>query len=239
MEVNNLTQTMEMGKNLENEKEQKSFLESSLGKVINTGLDIGIRAILPDFIEEQVINIKDNIFNYGLKDGVKETIDDAIDLGKSVIGIFTGNFENTNQMQLAVQKGGLINGISDLLDLAINKATTSGKLNSNVADLLTNGKEAILENIENKIEETFKEQNMYSENISNYINDWKEAFNNKDFDKMEKEYININKELNKLAPIENIINEAKNIDMIHNLIKNNGKNFNLTTNELELIDKLK
>ena len=171
MEINNLTQNIDLDKNLENEKEQKSFLETTLGQVVNTGLDIGIRAVLPDFIEEQVINIKDNILNYGLKDGIKETIDDAIDLGKSVLGIFTGNFENTNQMKLAVENGGLIDGISNLLDSAIDKAIVNGKINSNVANLLTNGKDAILGNIENKIEETFNEQNIYSENISTYIND--------------------------------------------------------------------
>ena len=239
MEINNLTQNIDLDKNLENEKEQKSFLETTLGQVVNTGLDIGIRAVLPDFIEEQVINIKDNILNYGLKDGIKETIDNAIDLGKSVLGIFTGNFENTNQMKLAVENGGLIDGISNLLDLAIDKATVNGKINSNVANLLTNGKDAILGNIENKIEETFNEQNIYSENISTYINDWKNAFENRDFEKMEKEYLRINKEIKKLAPIENIINEAKNIDILHNLIKNNGKNFDLSAEQMELINKLK
>ena len=63
MEINNLTQNIDLDKNLENEKEQKSFLETTLGQVVNTGLDIGIRAVLPDFIEEQVINIKENILN--------------------------------------------------------------------------------------------------------------------------------------------------------------------------------
>ena len=51
MEINNLTQNIDLDKNLENEKERKSFLETTLGQVVNTGLDIGIRAVLPDFIE--------------------------------------------------------------------------------------------------------------------------------------------------------------------------------------------
>ena len=142
-------------------------------------------------------------------------------------------------MKLAVENGGLIDGISNLLDSAIDKATVNGKINSNVANLLTNGKDAILGNIENKIEETFNEQNIYSENISTYINDWKNAFENRDFEKMEKEYLRINKEIKKLAPIENIINEAKNIDILHKLIKNNGKNFDLSAEQMELINKLK
>ncbi|MDQ9826896.1 hypothetical protein RFZ44_26835, partial [Acinetobacter sp. 163] len=68
------------------------------------------------FIDEQIINIKDNLLEYGLKDGISKTINDAIDLGKSAIGIFTGNFENVSQMQDAIKNGGLIDGISTVLD---------------------------------------------------------------------------------------------------------------------------
>ena len=39
-------------RHIEKENEQKSFLETTLGKTINAGLDIGIRALLPDFIDE-------------------------------------------------------------------------------------------------------------------------------------------------------------------------------------------
>ena len=49
------------------EKEQKNFLNTSIGKVINSGVDIGIRAILPDLIEDEVINIKDAILENGFK----------------------------------------------------------------------------------------------------------------------------------------------------------------------------
>ena len=53
--------------NLENNilknDEQKSFLETTLGKAINSAIDIGIRALLPDFIEDQIINLKNNLIN--------------------------------------------------------------------------------------------------------------------------------------------------------------------------------
>lgn len=112
MELNNI----ELNNNLIKENDQKEFLETTLGKTINTAIDIGIRALLPDFIDEQIINIKDNLMNYGLKNGINQTIDDAINLGKSAIGIVTGNFENVSQMQSAIQSGGLIDGVSSLLD---------------------------------------------------------------------------------------------------------------------------
>jgi ferritin len=56
---------------------------------------------------------------------------------------------------------------------------------------------------------------------------------------MEKEYNKIEKKLKDIAPIENTINEVKTIQVLHNLIKNNGQDFNLTQEELDLVEKLK
>ena len=64
---------------------------------------------------------------------------------------------------------------------------------------------------------------------------WKHAI---DYD-CEKEYKKIEKQLNNIAPIEKTINEAKTIMTLHNLIKNNGQNFNLSKEQLELAEKLK
>ena len=227
--------------NIENnlEKEQKNFLETTLGKIVNTGLDIGIRALLPDFIDEQVINLKDNLFEYGLAEGITKTIDDVIDLGKSAIGIFTGNFENVEQMQSAVQSGGLIDGISSLLDTVVNKVMQKGLINYNVASMLTQGKNVILNNIESNIEKTFADQLTTDTNLERYINNWKTSFDKQDFNSMEEAFEKIEEQLTILAPMENTINQARTIENLHNLIKNNGQNFNLTKEQLELAEKLK
>ena len=177
MEIENqLNNEKNINNNLEIEKEQKNFLETTIGKIVNTGLDIGIRALLPDFLDEQVINLKDNLFEYGFKEGITKTIDDAIDLGKSAIGIFTGNFENIEQMQSAVQTGGLIDGLSDLLDTVVGKVSQKGLINSNVANILTQGKDIILDNVQSNIEKTFSEQLTNSNKMNQYINEWKNAF---------------------------------------------------------------
>ena len=55
---------------------------------------------------------------------------------------------------------------------------------------------------------------------------------------MEKEYKKIKTELKDLVPIENIINNARSIELLHNLIKNNGQDFKLTQEEIELANKL-
>ncbi len=230
---------IEIKNNIKNEQDQKSFLETTLGKTINAAIDIGIRALLPDFIDEQVINIKDNLLEYGLKDGIKETIDDAIDLGKSAIGIVTGNFENMNQIQNAIEAGGLIDGISSLLDKVVDKVRQTGLINSSVANTIKKGKNIILDNVESNIEKTFIEQTTNIENTNTYINNWKDYFKNKDFEGMDIEYNKLEKELKNLIPIENTINEARKIENLHNLIKNNGQNFELTKEAIELANKLK
>ena len=245
MEINNLEKNNEinneinLNNNLVNEKTQKEFLETTLGKTINAAIDIGIRAILPDFIDEQVINIKDNLFNYGLKDGISKTIEDTIDLGKAAIGIVTGNFENISQMQSAVKAGGLIDGISSLLDMVIDRAGEARVINSTVATVISQGKDIILNNIENNIKNTFKDQYESIEYANKYIDNWKNYYENKDFEGMEKEYKKLEKQIKNIAPIENTIDEAKTIEVLHNLIKNNGKDFNLVQEQLELAEKLK
>ena len=241
MEIENLEKSnnLEVENNLTMEKEQKGFLESTLGKTINAAVDIGIRALLPDFIDEQIINIKDNLLEYGLGDGIKKTIDDAIDLGKSAIGIFTGDFENVSQMQSAIKNGGLIDGVSSLLDTVVDKVSEAGLISNGVAETIKQGKDVILNNVESNIENTFSEQYSAIENIDNYINNWKDSFERQDFDNMEKEYLKLEEQMQTIAPLTKTIEEAKTIELLHNLIKNNGQDFNLSQEQLELVEKLK
>lgn len=224
--------------NLTNEKEQKNFLETTLGKTINTGIDIGIRALLPNYLEEQVINIKDNLIKYGLKDGIKNSIDDALNTGKSAIGIITGNFENITQVQEAIKNGGVIDNVSSLLDDVINKVYKNGLINSTVAKTIKQGKNSILNNIEKNIENTFNNQIKSLEYTEKYIKNWREYFNNQNYEGMEKEYKKIEKEIHNLIPIEKTINDVRIIENLHNLIRNNGQNFELSKEQIELAEKL-
>ncbi len=236
---NEINNQININSNLEKEINQKNFLETTLGKTINTGIDIGIRAILPNYIEEQIIDLKDNLIKYGLKDGIRKSIDDAINIGKSTLGIVTGDFENILQVQEAVKSGGIIDNISMLLDDIINKVQRNQLINSTVAKTIKQGKNVILNNIEKNIEDKFNNQIKSLGYTENYINNWKEYFNNKDFNGMEREYKKIEKEINNLMPIEKTINNVRTIENLHNLIKNNGQDFNLSREQIELAEKLK
>ena len=189
MELENIRENLQNNQNdLVTAEEQNSFLNSTLGKVIDSALDIGLRMIMPDFLEENVVEVKDAFLQGGFKEGVNTAINNAIDLGKSIVGIFTGNFDSISQARDAVKNGGIIDGISGVLDTVLDKTSSSGLISSNVANLISSGKDAILNSVSNKIEDNFTNQLEEVENLSSYENNWKESFNNQDFEGMQKEY---------------------------------------------------
>ena len=74
--------------------------------------------------------------------------------------------------------------------------------------------------------------------MQKYSNNWKQYYNNKDFEGMTRELYKINAEIKNLIPLENTIKEARTIQNLHNLIRTNGRNFNLTNEQLELAKML-
>ena len=235
-----LTLTNNLTNKLQNNLEikQNNFLQSTLGKAINNGINIGLRYLLPNWVEDKVIELKDNLLNYGLKDGISKTIQSAIETGKSAAGIVTGKFENINQINEAVKNGGIIDSLSEVFDSVLDQLKEHEKINNTTYNLIKNGKDSILNNIEKNIRGTLTNQITASQKMEDYINNWKEYFDKKDFSGMEREYKKIKTELKELVPIENTINSARNIELLHNLIKNNGQNFNLSQEEIELANKL-
>ena len=231
MEIEN-----ELNNNIKIEK--NNFLNSAIGKTINNAIDVGLKTILPDLIEDQVIDIKNSLLENGLKAGIETAVESAIDFGKSTVGIFTGNFENMTQVRTAVSDGGIIDTMSDLLDKVIDKTYEKGYINKSINSLLKNGKNILLENITSNIKNELDEQTNSVEKLSRYVDNWKEYYNNKDFEGMTKEYNKIKKQLDNIVPLENILKETREVEVLHNLIKNNGQNFNITESELELAEKL-
>lgn len=222
---------------LEKNNTREEFLNSTLWKTINNGINIGLRYLLPDLMEDEIIELKDNLINLGLKEGIKKSIESVVETGKQAMGIFTGNFENIGQVQKVVKNGGLIDKISDVIDITINKGENLGKINNTTGRILKMGKNSILTSVERNIESTLNNQIANVQNMDKYINNWKQYYNNKDFNGMQKEYIKIQKELKELIPLENTLKDARYIENIHNLIKNRGQNFELTNEELELVNK--
>lgn len=227
---------MELNVELNNNIEKNNFLNSVLGKTINTAIDIGLRAILPDLIENQVIDIKNALLQNGLKSGIDTAVNSAINLGKSAVGIVTGNFENMDQVKIAVGNGGIVDTVSNVLDKAINTTYRRGYIDKTVTSIIKNGKNVLLNNITNNIKSELDQQTNSVEKLEKYVNNWKEYYNNKDFEGMTKEYNKIKTQINKVIPLENILKETRKVETLHELIKNNGQNFNITEAEKNIIE---
>ena len=229
---------MEINNNINLEKSNNNFLNNIFGKTINAAIDVGLRAILPDLIENQIIDIKNSLLENGLKSGINTAINSAVDFGKSAAGIVTGNFENINQVKIAIGNGGIVDNISTVLDKVINTVYQKGYINKNTKNLIKNGKNILLNNVANNIKSQLEEQTNAVEKLEKYLNNWKNSYNKKDFSSMEKIYNKIEEQSQKIIPLENIINETKQIKALHNLIKNNGQNFNISKEEERLANNL-
>lgn len=239
MQILEKENNLEISKELSNlENKQKSFLETNLGKAINTGVDFGLKVILPDFIEDDIIEVKDTLIKEGFGEATKVAIDNAINLGKSFIGIFTGTFENISQIKKAVQAGGLIDGISDILDNAISWAKDRKYISSSQSKLIKQGKKEIMKSISNGVDNSLENQVEAIEKIDGYIEKWNRYYKEQNFNNMQYQYEKIKEKLETVIPMEDIIVKARRVENLHELIKNNGKNFNLTEQEKELANLL-
>lgn len=220
------------------EKKQENFLKKNLEIIAGTALDVGLKVILPDVIENQVIEIKNTILESGLKEGLNRAVEEAIEFGKSVAGIFTGKFENVEQIDTVIKEGGVIDTISDVFDASIKNAKNSDLIDTKIANLIKKGKNTILKSMEDNIKDSLSKQVRNVNKLEFYSNKWREAYEKRDFEKMSQAYRNLDKYIERTVPLENTMKEAKRIENLHNLIKNNGKNFDISEEEIKLAEKL-
>lgn len=226
-----LNQNLQQNTNLE--EKQNNFLQTTLGKVINTAINAGIRYLFPNIIENQIIEIKESLINGGLKEGVNKAIEEALNLGKSAAGIVTGKFDNIEQIEIAVGKGGMIDSISKVIDNVLKKGREEGKIDNNIFKIIKNSKDIILENISTNVEDMLTNQIKTINKLEKYTDNWKKYYTEQDFSNMEKEYRKIEKEIPNIVPLENMIKEIRKIENMHLLIKNKGGDFNLSWEQIE------
>lgn len=218
---------------------QENNIKSTIGSIMNNALEYGLKAILPDFLEEDVLEIKNAFIQEGFTDGVQEIIDKLEDVGKSVLGIFTGEFESIEQAKRVIQKNGLLDGISDVIDLVLKKLVEKKKIDKQAANIIKKGKKQFLSTIENEIENKYKETTYSMDKLSDYCNEWKKQYKEQNYEEMEKTMKKIKQQLTQKKVVEEIINEARNLEKIQKFIKEKGNIENLSKSEKELLEKIK
>lgn len=220
------------------ERDNKSFWESNFGKIINGAINFGIKATLPRWMQNEIIEIKDSILTDGIQAGVQTAADKVVDIGKSIQGIFTGDFESISQINRVINNGGLMDAISDLLDSVINWAKKENKISNKTSKIIKSSKNTLLSNIEKSIGNSMESQLESIEKINNYIEKWNQYYKENDLTNMKKIHTRIKNEMQKIMPIENVLKKVEYVNNLQELIQKNGGNFNLSEEELELAEML-
>ena len=138
----------------------------------------------------------------------------------------------------AVEKGGLIDTISDLLGDAIDWAKKKGYISKGTASTIKKGKNAVMDTIVDGIDDTLSNQIKSIEKIDGYIEKWKKYYEEENFTNMEYQYDKIQEYIEEVIPLEEILKKARTVENLHELIKNNGKDFDLTEEQKELAEIL-
>ena len=95
-----------------------------------------------------------------------------------------------------------------------------------------------MDNVKDGIDNSLEEQVNSIDKINGYIDKWYKYYQEKNFTRMEYQYNKIEENLNKVMPLESILKKARTVENLHELIKNNGRNFDLTQEEKELATML-
>ena len=212
---------------------QENFLNSNIGQIANVAIDMGLRNLLPDFIENEVIGVKDALIKGGIREGIDTAIQNTINFGKKILGIDNASFSSIQQAENAIEKGKLKENITNAISNAIEKTSNLNLISENVSNQLKDGKGLIMDNISTNVENEFSNEIKALEKIEKYIGNWEKFYKQKNVEGLTKEYSKIQKQMKKIMPLENIIKKLNKIETINELIKNN-KNFDFSDVYLEL-----
>ena len=216
---NQLTNDM---KNNEISKNQNDFIGNMFKNAINFGVDLGLKSLLPDLIEDQVIDIKNSILEGGFKEGVNTLMKKVNEFKNSITGIFTGNFNNIQEINTATKQGGIIKTVSKGLSKGIDAGVKSGIIPKSIGGILKAGKTTMLNEFSNSLESQMRKEIQKFDTLNDLNKKWYDALDQRDFDKMTKYTEKISALSKDLVKFSNIINETKKIEELHNFIKENN-----------------
>lgn len=224
-------------RNLELDKSKNDFFNTTVGKVIDNTVNIAIKALVPDIIDDQVINVKDAIIEGGFKEGLEEIKRSGTNFKESIKGIITGEFKTIEQMKIAIKDGGILDFVSLCVDKGIKCLSEKTGIDKSTLNLVSSGKDLLVNQITSSIENKFTEQLEEIERLDKYCEEWKESYNDKDLGKINIVYEKIEDSLENVIQIESVLNKVNNIKNLNELINSSG-NFDLTDEELNLAKKI-
>ena len=95
-----------------------------------------------------------------------------------------------------------------------------------------------MKTIKTGVDNTLDNQVEAIEKLDKYITKWNKYYNEQNFVNMEYQSSKIEEYLKEVFPLEDVLKRARAVENLHELIKNNGRNFDLTQEEKELATML-
>ena len=218
--------------------EIKKEINIDISKLANNALDFGLRAALPDFIEDDVIEIKNAFVNEGFISGIEETLKKIEDIVNSIKGLFKGEFESVEQIKRLIQKNGILDAASSLIDTISKKLLEKGIIDKTAYNMIKSGKNEILSSLETQLKKYYKEDEYSIEKLSQSCEEWKEELKKENYEGMKKSINKVKQRLEQSLIVENTIKEARNIEKMEKYIEKNGSLDNLTESQKNLLKSL-
>ena len=218
--------------------EIKKEINIDISKLANNALDFGLRAALPDFIEDDVIEIKNAFVNEGFISGIEETLKKIEDIVNSIKGLFKGEFESVEQIKRLIQKNGILDAASSLIDTISKKLLEKGIIDKTAYNMIKSGKNEILSSLETQLKKYYKEDEYSIEKLSQSCEEWKEELKKENYEGMKKSINKVKQRLEQSLIVENTIKEARNIEKMEKYIEKNGSLDSLTESQKNLLKSL-
>ena len=229
--TNTLTLDLNTQKEITLDKQSVNIFEN-IGTAFSNAVKKGSELInFPDNLGETV---KNGLEKIDLKEIGASAVENALKTGMKSLGMKTSTFNNLKDIVNAVKEGNLKGGLESGLDIAINllKVPTTAKT------FLKSGKNLILDNIfEDELKTIMTKQKNTMSRINKKCIQIEEAFKNNDTKTLDKVAKTLKMDLEKVMPIQEVIERGHSTLNKYNLYKNKG-GAELTQMERELCEKL-
>lgn len=228
------TKDLEKKENINLEKEEKGFFDTTLGKIINTGIDFGLELLLPTSLEKPVMVLKDKLLQAGAKEKVRELSNTLQEKQKEQKTITSDPESILSQTKGLFKDKEVLNSISNILSEVFKTLSSKKVINKSMEKVLEKEKGKIMEHIEKQVDSEFSKQLKSINKLKTQISIWEKSYENQDLKTMKKQFEKIEKELEQTIPVENILKKARQIENIHVLLEKDPKKFSWSEEKLEL-----
>ena len=218
-------------KNVNLDNSSKNII-NSIGEAFKNAVNKGAeRLSFPDGMSQAV---KEGLEKIDLKEIGGKAAESALKAGMQSLGMKSNLFSNVKGVFKAIQEGDLKGGLSSGLNAAIDIV----KLPKVAKTILKQGKDVILEQtMGDELKNVMKTQQNTISRINKKCTQMEEAFKNNDDKTLDRVYKSLRTDMEKVMPIQNVLNKGNDIMNRYELYKNRGTT-QVTQIESELLKKL-